>query len=155
MDRGAWWATVHGVAKSGTQLSTHHHHAASNHHHDSKNFLKIPGPIFSWPLTNQLDQYLSEELPILKSLLLQTMSNNVSAEMTSLPAGINSLLRLQAADILHSNEQVLVTEITGMFCLMSGYSTTDLIDEFVLLSFLGCMPAVLPRAWLIQPQNIF
>ena len=21
MDRGAWWATVHGVAKSGTQLS--------------------------------------------------------------------------------------------------------------------------------------
>ena len=25
MDRGAWWATVHGVAKSGTQLSTHTH----------------------------------------------------------------------------------------------------------------------------------
>ena len=24
MDRGAWWATVHGVAKSRTQLSTHH-----------------------------------------------------------------------------------------------------------------------------------
>ena len=23
MDRGAWWATVHGVAKSWTQLSTH------------------------------------------------------------------------------------------------------------------------------------
>ena len=23
MDRGAWWATVHGVAKSHTQLSTH------------------------------------------------------------------------------------------------------------------------------------
>ena len=23
MDRGAWWATVHGVAKSQTQLSTH------------------------------------------------------------------------------------------------------------------------------------
>ena len=23
MDRGAWWATVHGVAKSRTQLSTH------------------------------------------------------------------------------------------------------------------------------------
>ena len=23
MDRGAWWATVHGVAKSGTRLSTH------------------------------------------------------------------------------------------------------------------------------------
>ena len=22
MDRGAWWATVHGVTKSGTQLST-------------------------------------------------------------------------------------------------------------------------------------
>ena len=25
MDRGAWWATVHGVAKSGTQLSSHTH----------------------------------------------------------------------------------------------------------------------------------
>ena len=25
MDRGAWWATVHGVAKSWTQLSTHAH----------------------------------------------------------------------------------------------------------------------------------
>jgi len=23
MDRGAWWATVHRVAKSGTRLSTH------------------------------------------------------------------------------------------------------------------------------------
>ena len=23
MDRGAWWATVHGIAKSQTQLSTH------------------------------------------------------------------------------------------------------------------------------------
>ena len=25
MDRGAWWTTVHGVAKSQTQLSTHTH----------------------------------------------------------------------------------------------------------------------------------
>ena len=25
MDRGVWWATVHGVAKSWTQLSTHIH----------------------------------------------------------------------------------------------------------------------------------
>ena len=23
MDRGAWWATAHGVAKSQTQMSTH------------------------------------------------------------------------------------------------------------------------------------
>ena len=27
MDRGAWWAIVHGVAKSQTQLSNHHCHA--------------------------------------------------------------------------------------------------------------------------------
>ena len=26
MDRGAWWATVHGVAKSGTRLSDFHFH---------------------------------------------------------------------------------------------------------------------------------
>ena len=25
MDRGAWWATVHGVTKSRTRLSTHRH----------------------------------------------------------------------------------------------------------------------------------
>ena len=29
MDRGAWWATVHGVAKSQTRLSTHQHTAGS------------------------------------------------------------------------------------------------------------------------------
>ena len=30
MDRGAWWATVHGIERSWTRLSdqhTHHHHA--------------------------------------------------------------------------------------------------------------------------------
>ena len=26
MDRGAWWATVHGVAKSRAQLSNRHFH---------------------------------------------------------------------------------------------------------------------------------
>ena len=26
MDRGAWWATVHGIAKSQTQLSDYHTH---------------------------------------------------------------------------------------------------------------------------------
>ena len=30
MDRGAWWAVVHGVAKSGHDLATKHHH----HHHN-------------------------------------------------------------------------------------------------------------------------
>jgi len=26
MDRGVWWATVHGIAKNQTQLSHHYHH---------------------------------------------------------------------------------------------------------------------------------
>ena len=30
MDRGAWQATVHGVTKSGTQLSDFHFYAAFN-----------------------------------------------------------------------------------------------------------------------------
>ena len=30
MDRGAWWATVHGVAKSQTQLSDFHFHMVLN-----------------------------------------------------------------------------------------------------------------------------
>ena len=28
MDRGAWWATVHGVAKNQTQLSEEHTHTS-------------------------------------------------------------------------------------------------------------------------------
>ena len=31
MDRGAWQATVHGVAKDGTQLSTHTHTCTHTH----------------------------------------------------------------------------------------------------------------------------
>ena len=30
MDRGAWWATVHGVAKSRTQLNNFHFHSVFN-----------------------------------------------------------------------------------------------------------------------------
>ena len=26
MDRGVWWATVHGIPKNQTQLNHHHHH---------------------------------------------------------------------------------------------------------------------------------
>ena len=31
MDRGDWWATVHGLAKSQTQLSTHTHTHTHSH----------------------------------------------------------------------------------------------------------------------------
>ena len=31
MDRGAWWATVHGVTKSQTQLSDFHFHKCQNY----------------------------------------------------------------------------------------------------------------------------
>ena len=30
MDRGAWWATVHGVAKSQTQMTGQHFHFQGN-----------------------------------------------------------------------------------------------------------------------------
>ena len=33
MDRGAWWATVHGVTKSWTQLSMHTRARAHTHTH--------------------------------------------------------------------------------------------------------------------------
>ena len=33
MDRGAWWVTVHGVAKMQTQLSTHTHTQSHTHTH--------------------------------------------------------------------------------------------------------------------------
>ena len=33
MDRGAWWATVHGIAKSWTQLSAHRHTHTHTHTH--------------------------------------------------------------------------------------------------------------------------
>ena len=49
MDGGAWWATVHGVAKSGTRLSdfafTFHFHALEKEMatHSSVLALRIPG----------------------------------------------------------------------------------------------------------------
>ena len=36
MDRGAWWATVHGVAKSQTQLSDSHTHTHTHTHTEHK-----------------------------------------------------------------------------------------------------------------------
>ena len=41
MDRGAWWATVHGVAKGRTQLGVNAHTLNLNYE-DSKDSLKIP-----------------------------------------------------------------------------------------------------------------
>ena len=35
MDRGAWWATVHGVERSPTQLSEHTHTHTHTHIHSS------------------------------------------------------------------------------------------------------------------------
>ena len=32
MDRGAWWATVHGIAKSQTRLSSHTHTIKNKRH---------------------------------------------------------------------------------------------------------------------------
>ena len=41
MDRGAWRATVHGVTKSQTQLSTHAHtHTHTHTHTDISGFLR-------------------------------------------------------------------------------------------------------------------
>ena len=39
MDRGAWWAAVHGVTKSWTRLSMH---AYKRPHSEMKNKIKIP-----------------------------------------------------------------------------------------------------------------
>ena len=36
MDRGAWWDTVHGVAKSRTRLSVYAHKQRHTHTHDLK-----------------------------------------------------------------------------------------------------------------------
>ena len=36
MDRGAWWATVHGVAKSQTRLSKHTHTIIGEHNKGSQ-----------------------------------------------------------------------------------------------------------------------
>ena len=49
MDRGAWWAAVHGIAKSGTQLSnltfTFHFHASEKEMATHSGILawRIPG----------------------------------------------------------------------------------------------------------------
>ena len=55
MDRGAWWATVYGVTKSRTRLSTHNNNALCASSNDSQCFLFGTGlscgmwDLVSWP----------------------------------------------------------------------------------------------------------
>ena len=54
MDRGAWWATVHGVAKTQTTLSDWAHtHTLYDHHNHVQNTSRIPA-LFLTPLPSQL-----------------------------------------------------------------------------------------------------
>ena len=47
MDRGVWWATVHGIAKSQTQLSTHVRvHTHTHTHTDTHIYIHTPTLIF-------------------------------------------------------------------------------------------------------------
>ena len=44
MDRGAWWATVHGVSKSWTRLSDYTHMESENESHGSgEDFTGVSG----------------------------------------------------------------------------------------------------------------
>lgn len=106
-----------------------------NHHHDSKNFLKIPGPIFSWPLTNQLwlvsflRNYLSPRACRCKNHVQQCSCRNDFSSWRS-----KSLLRLEGRHPRLSN--VSCTRSLGILCFISATAPWS-IDEFVLLSFLG------------------
>ena len=54
MDRGAWWAIVHGVAKTQTTLSDWAHtHTLYDHRNHVQNTSRIPA-LFLTPLPNQL-----------------------------------------------------------------------------------------------------
>ena len=48
MDRGVWWASVHGVAKSCTQLSNYSHHKAVTKNLRLITSSVIPVPSGSW-----------------------------------------------------------------------------------------------------------
>jgi len=43
MDRGAWWSTVHGVAKSQTQLNDYHTHTHTNKLTTSDFIMQVTG----------------------------------------------------------------------------------------------------------------
>ena len=47
VDRGAWWATVHGVAKSQTQLSTYTHTHRHTHTH-THTHTHMESPVYGW-----------------------------------------------------------------------------------------------------------
>ena len=52
MDRGAWWATAHGVAKSQTRLSTHPHRGT----------ISVPQPRFLWAQSEMRELVWPEDL---------------------------------------------------------------------------------------------
>ena len=61
IDRGAWWATVHGITKSQTRLSTHtdtdNENMAKRKRHDVSNILFSPRGEFPWAIMIILIRY--------------------------------------------------------------------------------------------------
>ena len=51
MDRGAWWATVHGIRKTWTQLSAHKHTHTHTHTHTHRARV-TPSSWFVWELVS-------------------------------------------------------------------------------------------------------
>ena len=95
MDRGAWWAAVHGVTKSQTQLSdftfTFHFHALEKEMVTHSSFLpwRIPGTGACWAAVYGVAQsrtrlmWLSSSMPPIYISHLRRCWNNMSAAMAS------------------------------------------------------------------------
>ena len=89
MDRGAWWATVHGVTKSWIQLSTHgvakrfRHHGSLRHSFLAFFFIK------KWVSTNEFTLYILPKHPggFYSPVHLEVVGKNISGGCTSKEVG--------------------------------------------------------------------
>ena len=119
MDRRAWWATVHGVAESQTQLSTEHTHTTQKVKHPYKQYFL---PCYRW-LSIFLTWYIQNKFNFLAFYsFLKVMYNK--ALIYSLSKSTNFLYLGLKIPMLLTHSPIRLIEKWFIFSEVRGYYKT-------------------------------
>ena len=106
MDRGAWWATVHGIAKSWTRLSTHTHtHHTGCYHRSSWDLLSVTWP---GPLSSQHLELSALHQPAFAATTVSLWNVSSKAKATTTTSTPQTLLLFSPFSFLNNTVSVLV-----------------------------------------------